>query len=205
MLFESEDPDRTSSGSETQEARPGWPPDDRCTDLTQYRGSFDDRDREGLRLLSPMLQQRVLRLQKDLEEAKAESRYFRANRSENPVVTPNRPRFTSTPVPQYAGGSEPTGPRGVFQVTHRVSDEHNETSTEPDPAPSEYEILAQRLREMALQPVPGNSDTIDIEQLLKLLLLVDTVDSRRRNLKKWTTEHRETSPDPGRGVSHLDQ
>ena len=40
---------------------------------------------------------------------------------------------------------EPTGPCGVFQVTHRVSDEHSEMSTEPDPAPSEYKILAQRL------------------------------------------------------------
>ena len=70
---------------------------------------------------------------------------------------------------------EPIGPRGVFQVTQRVSDEHNERSTEPDPAPSEYEILAQRLREMAQQPVPGNSDAIDIEQLLKHLLPVDTV------------------------------
>ena len=37
------------------------------------------------------------------------------------------------------------------------------------------EILAQRLREMAQQPVPGNSDMIDIEQLLKQLLPVDTV------------------------------
>ena len=78
ILFESEDPDSTVSGSETQEARPGWPPDDMCTDSTQYRGSFDDRDREGLRLLSPMLQQRVPKLQRDLEEAKAESQYFRA-------------------------------------------------------------------------------------------------------------------------------
>ena len=70
----SEDPDSTVSGSDTQEARPGWPPDDMCTDSTQYRGSFDDRDREGLFLLSPMFQQRVLKLQRDLEEAKAESR-----------------------------------------------------------------------------------------------------------------------------------
>ena len=42
ILFESQDPDSTASGSETQEARPGWPPDDMCADLTQYRGSFDD-------------------------------------------------------------------------------------------------------------------------------------------------------------------
>ena len=27
ILFESEDPDSTASGSEIQEARPGWPPD----------------------------------------------------------------------------------------------------------------------------------------------------------------------------------
>ena len=67
---------------------------------------------------------------------------------------------------------EPTGPRGVFQVTQRASEEHSEMSTEPDPAPSEYEVFAQRLRDLAQQPVPGNSDTIDIEQLL---LPVDTV------------------------------
>ena len=89
ILFESEDPDSTVSGSDTQEARPEWPPDDMCADSTQYRGSFDDRDREGLRLLSLMLQQRVLKLQRDLEDAKAESQYFRAKRLENPVVTPN--------------------------------------------------------------------------------------------------------------------
>ena len=116
ILFESEDPDSTVSGSETQEARPEWPPYDMYADSTQYRGSFDDRDREGLRLLSPTLQQRVLKLQKDLEEAKAESRYFRAKRSENSVVTPNRPRFTSTPVPQYAGGSNWDQYREVFEA-----------------------------------------------------------------------------------------
>ena len=52
ILFESEDPESTLSGSDTQEARPGWPPDDMCADSTRYRESFDDRDREGLRLLS---------------------------------------------------------------------------------------------------------------------------------------------------------
>ena len=54
---------------------------------------------------------------------------------------------------------EPTGPRGGFQVTQQISDEHSKMSTEPDPAPSEFEILAQRLREMAQQPVPENSET----------------------------------------------
>ena len=96
MLFESEDPDSTASGSETQEARPGWP---RMTTETVRDCGY------LVRRFSPTLQQRVLKLQKDLEKAKAESRYFRANRSENQVATPNRPRFTSTPVPRYAGGS----------------------------------------------------------------------------------------------------
>ena len=335
ILFEPEDPESSLSGSDTQEARPGWPSDDMCADSTRYRGSFDDRDREGLRLLSPMFQQKVLKLQRDLEEAKAESRYFRAKRVENPVVAPNRPRFTSTPVPRYAGGSnwhhyrevfeaivcsngwdemtaalqliahldgealnvallvpeaqhrrpgvllktlsaqyaspgilakykrqfermtrppgddpaafaieletlarkafmdvdapvrlqlvrdrfitgqehralrrhldnvgpdtpisdivdrcqvwesheernsrpraghEPTGSRGVFQVTQQISDEHSGMSAEPDRNSSEFGILAHRLREMVQQPVPENSETIDIEQLLRRLLPVD--------------------------------
>ena len=246
-----------------------------------------------------MFQQRVLKLQRDLEEAKAESRYFRAKPLENPVVAPNRPRFTSTPVPRYAGGSnwdqyhevfeaivcsngwdemtaalqliahldgealnvallvpkaqhirpgvllkalsahyaslaafaikletlarkafvdvdapmrlqlvcdrfitgqehcalrrhldsvgpdtpisdivdrcrvweshedrnfgpmsrhEPTGPRGVFQVTQQISDEHSGMSTEPDKNSSEFGILAQRLCEMVQQPAPENSE-----------------------------------------------
>ena len=116
ILFGSEDPESTVSGSETQEARPGWPPDDMCADSTQYRGSFDDRDREGLRLLSPMFQREMLKLQRDLEEAKAESRYFRARQVENPVIAPNRPRFTSTPVPRYAGGSNWDQYREVFEA-----------------------------------------------------------------------------------------
>ena len=116
ILFESEDPESTLSGSETQEARPGWPPDDMCADSTRYRGSFDDRDREGLRLLSPVFQEKVLKLQRDLEEAKAESRYCRARQVDSPVIATNRPRFTSTPVPRYAGGSNWDQYREVFKA-----------------------------------------------------------------------------------------
>ena len=105
ILFESDDPDSASSGSGIQEARPRWAPDNMYQDSTRYRGSTEDRDREELRLPGSTLEQRLLRLQKELEEAKVESRYLRANRSANPVGTPNRPRFTSTPVPRYAGGS----------------------------------------------------------------------------------------------------
>ena len=165
ILFESEDPDSTVSGSETQEARLGWPPDDMCTDSTQYRGSFDDRDRDRLRLLSPTLQQRVLKLQRDLSPDTPISDIVDRCR-----VWESHDESNSRPMARH----EPTGPRGVFQVTQQISDEHSEMFTEPDPAPSEFEILAQRLREMAQQPVPANSDTIDIEQLLKQLLPVDT-------------------------------
>ena len=69
---------------------------------------------------------------------------------------------------------EPTGPRGVFQVTQQISDEHSGLSTEPDKTPSEFGILAQRLGEMVQQTESENSETIDIEQLLRRLLPVDT-------------------------------
>ena len=71
-------------------------------------------------------------------------------------------------------GHEPTGPRGVLQVTQQISDEHSGMSTEPDKNSSEFGILVQRLREMVQQPAPENSEMIDIEQLLRQLLPVDT-------------------------------
>ena len=316
-----------------------------CADSTRYRGSFDELDREGLRLLSPVFQQKVLKLQRDLEEAKAESRYFRARGIDQPVVAPNRPRFTSTPVPRYAGGSnwdqyrevfeaivcsngwdettaslqliahldgealnvallvpeaqrrrtgvllktlsahyaspgrlakykrqfermtrppgddpaafaieletlarkafvdvdatvrlqlvrdrfitgqehralrrhldsvgpdtpisdivdrcrvwesheekvarptaehEPTGPRGVFQVTHQISDENNGMSTESDKTSLEFEMLAQQLRERVQRPASENSETIDIENLLRLLLPMDSEIDKTEQLR----------------------
>ena len=115
-MFESEDPESTLSGSETQETRPGWPPDDMCADSTRHKGSFDDRDREGLWLLSPLFQKKVLKLQRDLEEAKAESRYFRARQVDSPVIATNRPWFTTTPVPRYDGVSDWDQYREVFKA-----------------------------------------------------------------------------------------
>ena len=57
-----------------------------CADLTRCKGSFDERERKGLQLLSPVVQSKVLKLQRDLEEAKAESRYLRARPVDSPVV-----------------------------------------------------------------------------------------------------------------------
>ena len=116
ILFESEDPGGTLSGSETRETRSGWPPDDMCTDSTRYKGLFDERDREGLQLLSPLFPKKVLKLQRDLEEAKAESRYFRARPVDSPVVATNRSRFTTTPVPRYDGISDWDQYREVFEA-----------------------------------------------------------------------------------------
>ena len=116
ILFESEDPESTLSGSETRETRPGWPPDDMCADSTRYKGSFDEWEREGLQLLSPVVQRKVLKLQRDLEEAKAESRYLRARPVDSPVVATNRSRFTTTPVPRYDGVSDWDQYREVFEA-----------------------------------------------------------------------------------------
>ena len=58
------------------------------------------------------LEQAVLKLQKNLKKAKAKSQYLRARRSVTPVGTS---RFTSTPVPRYAGGSNWDQYREVFE------------------------------------------------------------------------------------------
>ena len=91
---------------------------------------------------------------------------------------------------------EPNCPHAVFQVANSVSNEHEETSTgldvvenlikrllpspveatqETGPVLSDYELLAQRLGVMAQPPVPEDSDTIDIEQLLRKLIPVGPV------------------------------
>ena len=113
ISFDLEDPESTLSGSET---RPGWPPDDMCADSTRYKGSFDEREREGLQLLSPVVRRKVLKLQRDLEEDKAESRYLRARPVDSPVVDTNRSRFTMTPVPRYDGVSDWDQYRKVFEA-----------------------------------------------------------------------------------------
>ena len=50
-----------------------------------------------------------------------------------------------------------------------------ETAQGTSPVPSDYELLAQRLCEVAQLPMPEDSDTIDIEQLLRKLVPVGPV------------------------------
>ena len=70
ILFGSDGLNSTSSGSRIQEARPGWPPDNVYPDSTQYGHLAENRDCEEARLPGLTLEQAVLKLQKDLEEAK---------------------------------------------------------------------------------------------------------------------------------------
>ena len=91
---------------------------------------------------------------------------------------------------------EPNRPRAVFQVAQCANNEHSETSTGFDvvenlmkrlspspvetaqgtsPSTSDYELLAQWLCEVAQLPMPEDSDTIDIEQLLRKLVPVGPV------------------------------
>ena len=111
-------------------------------------------------------------------------------------------------------------PHAVFQITDSNNNEQDETSTSLDvvenlikrllpspaetthetaPVSSDYELLVQRLCEMAQPPVPENSDTIDIKQFLRKLIPVGPV------VEKAVRPTLETWPDPGRGVIHPDQ
>ena len=78
---------------------------------------------------------------------------------------------------------EPTGPRGVFQVTHQTSDENNGMSTKLDKTSSEFEMLAQQLRERVKRPASENSENIDIENLLRLLLPMDSEIDKTEQLR----------------------
>ena len=64
ILFESEDLESTSSGSDSQEVRPGWPPDDMCADSTRCRQSFSEQERQGLQLLSPAVRRQGTQITK---------------------------------------------------------------------------------------------------------------------------------------------
>ena len=85
-------------------------------DSTRCRQSFSEKERQGLQLLSPAVRSKVLELQRDLEEAKAESRYLRAKLVDGPAVATSHLRFTKTPVPRYDGVSDWDQYREVFEA-----------------------------------------------------------------------------------------
>ena len=114
--LESQDLESISSESDTQEVRPGWPPDDMCADSTRYKQSFSERERQGLQLLSPAVRGKIIKLQRDLEEARAESRYLRAQPANSPAVAVSAVKFTRTPVPRYDGISDWDQYREVYEA-----------------------------------------------------------------------------------------
>ena len=59
-----------------------------------------------------------------------------------------------------------TGFDVVENLMKRLSPSPVETAQGTSPVPSDYELLAQRVCEVSQMPVPEDSDTIDIEQLL---------------------------------------
>ena len=86
-------------------------------------------------------------------------------------------------VAGHTAEHEPTGPRVFFQVTHQTSDENNGMPTELDKTSSEFEMLAQQLRERVKRPASENSENIDIENLLRLLLPMDSEMDKTEQLR----------------------
>ena len=116
-LFDSQDLESISSESDSQEVRQRfWPPEDMGADSTRCKQSFSEKERQGLQLLSPAVRGKIIKLQRDLEEAKAESRYLRAQPVDSPGVAVSAVRFTRTPVPRYDGISDWDQYREVYEA-----------------------------------------------------------------------------------------
>ena len=116
VLFGSEDLDNISTDSDSLASSQGWPPEGLGSNSPRGKPTFTAQERQGIQLLSPAARNRVLKLQKDLEEAQVESRYLRANPVTRPLVDTNQPRFTRTPVPRYNGSSDWEHYREVFEA-----------------------------------------------------------------------------------------
>ena len=107
-------PNSISSGSEVPEGRSGWPPDDEYPEVAQSGWQPEDEYLEETRSPRVELVDAVLRLQKELEEFRAESGYGSARRSAIPAQTSGGSSITSTSVPMYAGKSSWDQYRHVF-------------------------------------------------------------------------------------------
>ena len=107
-LFGSDGQNSISSGSDV--------PEGEYSEVTQSSRSPQNDDRAGTHSLSVKLADVVLRLQKDMEEFRAESGYDSAGRQATPVQTSGRSGFTSTPVPRYARRSSWDQYRHVFEA-----------------------------------------------------------------------------------------
>ena len=115
-LFGSEGQDSVSSGSDVVEARSGWPLDDQYPEVAQSGWPPKDEYLEEARSSRVDLADVVARLQKEVEEFRAESGCGSARRSAIPSQTLGWSGLTSTPVPMYAGKSSWDQHRQVFEA-----------------------------------------------------------------------------------------
>ena len=129
-LFGPEGHNSISSGSDVTEARSGWPPDDEYVteaqsgwppedeypEVAQSGWPPEDEYLEETRSPRVELYDVVARLQKELEEFRAESGYSIARRSAIPAQTSGGSGFTSTSVPMYAGKFNWDQYRHVFEA-----------------------------------------------------------------------------------------
>ena len=101
-LFGPKGQDSVSSVSDVAEAQSGWSPDD----------EFQEEARSPMVDLADV----VARLQKEVEEFRAESGYGGSRRSAIPPQPSGWSRFTSTPVPMFAGKTSWDQYRQVFEA-----------------------------------------------------------------------------------------
>ena len=115
-LFGPEGQDSVSSVGDVAEAQSGWPPDDENTEKAQSGWPPDGEYLEEARSPRVDLADVVARLQKEVEEFRAEFGYGGSRRSAIPPRPSGRSGFTSTPVPMYAGKTSWGQYRQVFEA-----------------------------------------------------------------------------------------
>ena len=115
-LFGPEGPHSVSSVGDVAEAQLGWPPDDEDLQVAQSGWPPGDEYLEEARSPIVDLADVVARLQKEVEEFRAESGYGSARRPAIPTRTSGWSGFMSTPVPMYAAKARWDQYRQVFEA-----------------------------------------------------------------------------------------
>ena len=100
-LFGPEEQHSVSSVSDVTEAQSGWPPDDEYPEVAQSGWPPDDEYLKEARSPIVDLADMVTRLQKEMEEFRAESGYSSARRSAIPTRTSGWSGFTDLPSDVY--------------------------------------------------------------------------------------------------------
>ena len=115
-LFGPEGPQSVSSVGDVTEAQLGWPPDYEDLQVAKFGWPPGDEDLEEARSPIVDLADVVVRLQKEVEEFRAESGYGSARRPAIPTRTSGWSGFTLMPLPMHAGKSCWDQYRQVFEA-----------------------------------------------------------------------------------------